>query len=420
MLKIITILLMSKIAFAGPLHLPLDLTLEESQTLYKKHLKDIESMPPIKNFYASEFNQYENDMETTIAGGQKLLAWIKLINSNRDGNPIRLTSKSTQRGIPINSPSRYSPKIVSERLQKILSEIPEEMKNIIYKNNDPTTTIVLSDEEFIKYGRKVSGVYQTATRWNMLKKWLPQLGMRAINDVRGFYYLTNLEDLDLKLINYKTLTESDQKKIKRALVGICINATQTMTGYCKSKVEKAITKSSLLTIKNEYLSKAQRVWDSYFKISRPRTDVQWTANGPNVLQIPFKKIKQGHIANWLKSNVEDEFRLQDENFSMELSFIRGGWGTSYLEFQPGVTPHVSGGNKIVMDANTDIQEYGVRWTIRHEFGHILRLPDCYTEFYDYNQKVMINYQLDTTDLMCSRAGQMNKRIYEELRRVYAK
>lgn len=73
-----------------------------------------------------------------------------------------------------------------------------------------------------------------------------------------------------------------------------------------------------------------------------------------------------------------------------------------------------------MDSNTDIQEYGVRWTIRHEFGHILRLPDCYTEFYDTKEQVMVNYQLDTTDLMCSRAGLMNERIYQELKKHYQK
>jgi len=89
-------------------------------------------------------------------------------------------------------------------------------------------------------------------------------------------------------------------------------------------------------------------------------------------------------------------------------------------FQPGVVPHVNGlgGNEIVMDSNQPIEEYESQWTIRHEFGHVIGLPDCYHEFYDVSQQAFVNYQLDITDLMCSRAGNMNERIYNELKRVY--
>ena len=138
------------------------------------------------------------------------------------------------------------------------------------------------------------------------------------------------------------------------------------------------------------------------------------------MEVTFKDPKNEVIADWLKVNIEDEFRRPLLNWNLEMRFIRGGWFTAYLEFKKNVTPHVSGGNKVVMDANTDIEEYGVRWTIRHEYGHILRIPDCYHEFYDKERNLMINYQLDVTDLMCSRAGVMNDRIYEELKRVYYK
>ena len=49
-----------------------------------------------------------------------------------------------------------------------------------------------------------------------------------------------------------------------------------------------------------------------------------------------------------------------------------------------MTPHVNrlGGNVIVMDAAASIEVYAIRWAIRHEYGHVLGLPDCYFEFYD--------------------------------------
>lgn len=131
-----------------------------------------------------------------------------------------------------------------------------------------------------------------------------------------------------------------------------------------------------------------------------------------------KKPDNQKIANWLKEHVEDEFKTDSWNFKME--YVNEGKDTAYLQFKPNVTPHVTKGNIIVMDANSPIEEYSVQWTIRHEYGHILRIPDCYIEFYDEKEEVAVSYQLDVTDLMCSRAGNFNKRLYELLKKHYYK
>ena len=47
-------------------------------------------------------------------------------------------------------------------------------------------------------------------------------------------------------------------------------------------------------------------------------------------------------------------------------------------------------------------QMNVQWTIRHEFGHVLGFPNCYLEFYDNDTATMVSYQLDVTNLMCSR------------------
>ncbi len=72
-----------------------------------------------------------------------------------------------------------------------------------------------------------------------------------------------------------------------------------------------------------------------------------------------------------------------------------------------------------MDANQALEEYNAQWTIRHEFGHVLGLPDCYHEFYDVKLNAYVNYELDSSDIMCSRAGNFKPRIYQELKRVYS-
>ncbi len=224
-----------------------------------------------------------------------------------------------------------------------------------------------------------------------------------------------IADLDQVLEGYQQTTADEQQKLAEHLNGICLNSLRNET-KCESKLQKAIAADQLVDFKNLYWNNSRKVWDSFFDISDPRRDVTW--DSPNVMHVKFKDPNNDTIANWLKENVEDEFQIPLKNWRLEMKFERFGFGLSYIEFQKNVTPHVSGGNKVVMDANTALEEYGVRWTIRHEYGHILRLPDCYHEFYDAKNNLMINYQLDTTDLMCSRAGQMNDRIYEELKRVY--
>lgn len=419
-MKKILLALVSLSAFAGS-HLPLDLSFEESRSLYQefintqKHNKSTNYNPML-----GEFTAYNTEMELAVNSGERLSLWIKKINEKRPNNPIRLTSRETQRGIPIDKPSRYSPKIVADRLTALRAKMPQSMQDVLYNGTTITSTFSVDEETFILNARRASGIYQTATRWNMMSKWLEALKRRKAKDIRGFYTLMNTENLDHKLKNIMSLDQKERNTLINALVGICINATGRLDKTCEASLKDPRNWSKLINAKNMYMPRAKMVWDSYFQISNPRTDVEWIPNGPNVMRVVFKNITDPEIAKWLKDNVEDEFKLPKENFNMELNYIQGSTGTAFLEFKPGVTPHVKGGNKIVMDSNTDIQEYGVRWTIRHEFGHILRLPDCYTEFYDEAEKVMINYQLDTTDLMCSRAGLMNERIYKELKEKYQK
>jgi hypothetical protein len=71
-----------------------------------------------------------------------------------------------------------------------------------------------------------------------------------------------------------------------------------------------------------------------------------------------------------------------------------------------------------MDGNRNIDEYSARWTIRHEYGHVLGFPDCYLEFYDVETETMINYQLDITDLMCSRRGAFKVNHFDQLKAAY--
>lgn len=389
-------------------HVPLELTFEESLQWNKSLIKN------------KSITTYEPFVKESINGGEKMNRWLNQINKNRSLNSqLRLTSKGGQVGIPIHKPSVYGPKTIKEDYLKLQKEMPKSLHDVFYGNKKIPTSIPVSDKVFVEWAKKTSKLYQTAVRWTGMKRRLPLLTQRRVKDVRGYYYLKNLKNLDYSLRNIST--QSNKNEIKTALMGICVNS-QGLNGACRTKLTQVIKANNLVGYKNRYWSAAKKNWDSFFKISNPRQDVTWSRKSPNTMSVVFKTITDQKVANWLKENVEDEFQIPLKNWNMELDYIEGQAfpQTAYLEFKPNVTPHVAGGNQIVMDANTALEEYGVMWTIRHEFGHILRIPDCYHEFYDSASNTMINYQLDTKDLMCSRAGAMNDRIYNELKRVYFK
>ena len=138
------------------------------------------------------------------------------------------------------------------------------------------------------------------------------------------------------------------------------------------------------------------------------------------MHVVFAVPEDARIASFLKDNIEDELRFGDWKLNME--FVEKARGVARVIFKSGVTPNVNrlGGDIITMDQAASIDEYDIRWTIRHEYGHVLGLPDCYFEFYDSEKDMGISYQIDTTDLMCSRAGNFNERLYLELKKAYFK
>jgi len=393
-------------------HVPLQLTLKESQNLLKSHWFNLGN---------GILKSIDNETEEAISGGEKLAKWIKKLNKNRSAtNQIRLTNKSLRKGIPIESPSKYGPKTIMNDLQKLKETIPRSILEIVYSNS-PLSDKIPSEVtlvEFIKYGRKINKLYQTAVRWTtVIEPWLSWFSQNKVKDVRGYFTLSKIKNLDMKLNKFSKLGNDEKTILKESLLGICIN-NYFSRKQCLSKYKIYLNINNLVSFKDRYIKQSKIMWDSYFKITNPRSDTSWTSKHPNELHVPFSNIKNKIIADWLSFNVEDEFKTKEWN--LKINYITPNWDSANLKFKSGVTPHVTGGNTIVMDENTSIEEYSVRWTIRHEFGHILRLPDCYVEFYDSEQELAINYQLDITNLMCSRAGDFHLDNFKELKRVYFK
>lgn len=396
---LLLLLLTAASGWSLPIHLDPQASVEEYQALLKKT-------------YSNKFMGKKNStIDKAINYGERLSAWLKVINTQRSPEAfIKLTTEENRgSGVPIHKPYIYSEKIVEAKTKEFLLTLPQQMKAVLFDNAPYTPKLEVSDQQFTLYARKIYGIYSMAARYKLLSPSKTLLVGQERRDVRGYHYLVE-NNIDANKL--RSMRSFSQEMIN-ALIKICQNDWKSRRS-CQKKVETAIKKKKLHDHYNKYFPIAKKNWDSFFKIKKEaiRKDIQW---GDSHTSIPFQNPRSTIVRDFVIENIEDEFRFDDWKLVLEFSYS----GPS-IEFQKGVTPHVDklGGNRIVMDANAGLDEFSSQWTLRHEFGHVLGLPDCYHEFYDTQLEAYVNYQIDVTDLMCSRSGNMNERIFQELKKTY--
>ncbi len=357
-------------------------------------------------------------IQDAIDLGIRNLNWLRYINDRRaDDNKVSLTSKATTGGIPIEKPSEYSPAIVQTKLDKLKTDLPQEIKEILFDNNKAfTPDVPIAQDKFIEWGRKVDGLYQTALRWQGMQRWLPYLEMARSEDIHGIYFFNKMDPaaVQAKLRDPSLWTTQEKTDLSDWLVSMCLNNNIDLA-ICRQQVTAAAAgPNSVYPLYQGWRVAAQRTWDGFFTIQGARSDIHIT--DPNRLDMPFRDPADPTVLAFLRDNIEDEWHFG--TWFLKMAF--NGTASAHVIFKSGVTPHVNGlgGDEITMNSDQPLTEYDAQWTIRHEFGHVLGLPDCYVEYYDSEKGSIVNYQLDIDNLMCSRHGHIQQKHVDELLRAY--
>lgn len=389
--------------FFQPPHLDLEMTGFEYQALEEKL--------PIVTFQGA--NVFFEDIYST---GKRNLDWIRLLNKNSK-TPISLSTPETQQGYPINQPRIYNPSIIRGEYNDLKKNMPQVLKDIIFSTDPLPTELPTTLNEYIYWGLKVDRVYQIAVRWKTLEPSMNYLKSNSVNDVRGYYYLTNTEGFPEKLKDWTSLNKEEKTQAELWLYQMCRNSLKNY-GNCQSRTQEAIKNNSAFDFFSKHKISSQEIIDDMMLIPNKGIfkKVNWITE--NEISVPFKSPNTNEMGQFLLSNIELEW--QKEPFALKIQFVpRNNFGVDVI-WEPGVTPHVPqlGSNLIYMDANAPISEYDVQWTIRHEFGHVMGFPDCYIEFFDDQLDAIVGYQMDINDIMCSRRGHLRDRHVLELKRVY--
>lgn len=398
--------------FARP-HMDLEMTGKEYLHLLRKMPKKAKNKISI--------NSEELMIEEFLAIGKRNLEWVDYVNASRSPeNKISLSSPATQPGNGINNPRTYNFRIIKERWDILINLLPRPLKKVLLEGAPYTAEIGVTDREFIEWLFQIDAAYQIAARYKMMLPYKAELAEGAAYDIRGYYNLTQENSLDQKLNDFTALGTLTQSRLTKDLLQICLNA-EKKRDECSKELEAAKSSNQLITFKDTYMPAGKSVYDSFFNILGSRPDGVWTAANPDVMTIPFKNPHNENVLHFLKYNIEEEW--QWNGWKLILNFVESDdEQMTRVEFEPGATPHVESapGHIITMDQNAPLSEYDVQWTIRHEYGHVLGLPDCYHEFYDEELEAFVSYQLDVTNLMCSRRGHLKETHFTELKKAYFK
>jgi hypothetical protein len=269
--------------------------------------------------------------------------------------------------------------------------------------------------DYLDWARKYDRQYQQAMRWKMYQAYLPDMASLRRYDIRGYYFLKQRTNLQTELENWATLSAADQKNLRAWIEMECFNGSGNASA-CAASFDEAVAQKSLWAYHQKKAEDSAIVYSQFFDIWDTRAEAVWNSKNPGTFILPFKTPQNSKVKEALRKNIQDEWRWN--GWQLELQFTANA--AVHVNFEAGAVPNVNGtgGDTITMDANTPLEEETTKYALRHEFGHVLGFPDCYLEFYDDVEKVMISYQIDVTDIMCSRAGKFKQRHFDDLKKAY--
>lgn len=406
--------LLSTVALAAPSkrpHMDLEMTGRE-------YLALLDKTAPQKKSKSFKTSAEEQDIERFLAIGKRNMQWVDFVNKSRTDNKLSLSSPATSPGNSVALPRTYNFKIIKGQWNILEALLPTSLKKVVFEGAPFTTDLGVTDREFIEWLFQVDAAYQIAARYKMMLPYKEEMKTLSAYDIRGFVNLRDDAELEAKLADFDSLSDLKQSALIKNLMMVCSNAGVTRPD-CKAELNAAIVSKTLAKFKEQYFTSGEQTYNSFFDIAGTRPDGVWTAQDPDNMYFPFADPKNEAVKSYLKDNIEDEWKWN--GWQLHLNFVDSNDPTmTHIVWEAGATPHVDNapGTTITMDENSLLSEYDVQWTIRHEYGHVIGFPDCYHEFFDEELDAFVSYQLDVTNLMCSRRGKLKQTHFDELKRVY--
>lgn len=399
-------------AAAKPPHIgPVGVRLSEA--LVKKVEKTIN-----KNLEEKIETAEDQQIKFLLETGKRASGWLNAVNAHRPADAqLDFSRPGSSKGIPITEPMKTSTEILMKQYDAFAVKTAPSMMDVLTSSVEFPINPPVTDQEFVDALRTLDRIYQNTIRWAASRNWLSWYINRAIFDVRGYIFLKETPGLEEILKNFATLPTEEKAKYRSWLLGLCRNG-DFGSSDCLDEYKRYESKNRLFGFYNTFSKYGKSMYDLFYTIKKTRPEIYWNDDKTKLFS-PFQTPESADVTKWLKENVEDEWK-DALGFNLIIDYKKTTEDIPRIQFKEGTTANVNGiaGNLITMEAEYPIESNDQKWTIRHEYGHVLGFEDCYLEFYDTSEKAMVYYEIDVDNLMCSRRGHLKPTHIEQLKKAY--
>lgn len=288
--------------------------------------------------------------------------------------------------------------------------------NLEYLANDiKDLKLRIKDEDYLannvtNVAMELFYLYQNSMRFEGEKCSIPQLITQQQKDLRPYLEMRDfcLEKEHSEMcsnLGLEFLTDSEAKFVEDKTVKLC-KSFDNNGQNCEVQFSINKDNRTIGNLVSYYQNKFQKerynklflLRDSHLKFQCQQMDYDSVEMN---LKVYSKSIPEDQLIQ-LKEFVE--LSWSRNNFLLKIEIVDAP-GTDVIEIFSTVsgTSYVPDQNNRQVYLSQDLDIFSKKSVLAHEFGHVLGFPDCYTEFFDNQNKDLIYYEIDknNTNIMCS-------------------
>ena len=268
----------------------------------------------------------------------------------------------------------------------------------------------LSSESIKKIGEDLFDLNNQIIRYEAQKCSFKELAKKKNAHVDSFLKLSELcyaknKSYHCEVNSLKNLSVSESQKVEDWTTNIC-QALGNDPFLCRQEIGIGKKKKSLTALisklffryKSEQFNKLFLLKDSRLRFSCTKSDEKVEMHINVKFDMNFQNDKM-ELADFISESWSNEqFKL-----NLYLNDEINNYKTVQVKASKNRLSSVPLNDQLTILLSTQLSPLEQRRILAHEFGHVLGFPDCYTEYYDAQNKNLVYFEMgeENFNLMCS-------------------